>query len=272
MTAAEILIGTQGWQYQEWVGPFYPPGTAPPRMLEYYARAFRTAEIDATFYAVPADKTVAGWQEQVPAAFRFAAKIPQQITHELRLVNVREPLERFVERMRGLDSRLGAYLVQLSPDFAPTPLNHEALVVFLDLLPVDSRWAVEFRDPRWLEPPLLERFRERNVAIVLADSRWVPRDVTLGLAHEPTANFAYVRWMGPDRRISDFSRIRVDREEELAEWAAALSRLASRVRTVFGYFNNHWQGHSPASARRLQRLLGQRPVDPAALREQAELF
>ena len=272
MSAAELLIGTQGWHYPEWVGPFYPAGTAPQHMLELYARAFRSVEVDATFYAVPADKTVDGWRERVSSAFRFAAKVPQQITHELRLVDVQDPLELFVDRMRRLGDRLGACLVQLSPDFAPTPLNRQALAVFLDLLPGDARWAVEFRDARWFEPTVLGTLRARNVALALAEGRWVGRDVLLDLAREPTADFAYVRWMGPDRRITDFSRVRVDRDEDLGVWADALEGLALRVRTVFGYFNNHWQGHSPASARGLQRLLGQEPVDPAALRTQREFF
>jgi uncharacterized protein YecE (DUF72 family) len=78
--------------------------------------------------------------------------------------------------------------------------------------------------------------------------------------------------MGPDRAIEDYSRVLVDREHEIAEWAAGLVALAERVSTVYGYFNNHFQGHSPASARTLQRLLGQRPVEPGELADQGELF
>ena len=272
MSGTDLLIGTQGWHYPEWVGPFYPPGTSTRDMLELYARAFRSVEIDATFHAVPATKTVDGWRERVPDGFRFAAKVPQQITHELRLVDVQEPLTLFADRMRRLDTQLGACLVQLSPDFTPTPLNRQALAAFLDLLPADIRWVVEFRDARWIEPTVLETLRARNVALALAEGRWLARDVLMDLAGEPTADFVYARWMGPDRRITDFSKVQVDREPDLRLWAAALERLAGRVRTVFGYFNNHWQGHSPASARGLQRLLGQEPVEPAALRAQSELF
>ncbi len=87
----------------------------------------------------------------------------------------------------------------------------------------------------------------------------------LELAADPTADFCYVRWMGLDRRITDFSRPQLDREEELAAWAEVFKSLPASVDTVYGYFNNQFQGHSPHSARRMQRLVGQQPVEPTAL-------
>src|SRR5262249_29659683 len=41
-----ILIGTQGWNYEAWVGPFYPRDTRPAEFLSTYARAFRAVEVD----------------------------------------------------------------------------------------------------------------------------------------------------------------------------------------------------------------------------------
>ena len=87
----------------------------------------------------------------------------------------------------------------------------------------------------------------------------------------PTADFLYVRWMGPDREITDYSRVQFDRSEEIRAWSAALKSAANTI-DIFGFFNNHFAGHSPASARELQRLLGQQPVDPEALRNQRSLF
>ena len=87
-----------------------------------------------------------------------------------------------------------------------------------------------------------------------------------------TADFVYVRWMGPDRAIIDYSRIQVDRANELELWSGVLWPLAVKGRAVFGYVNNHFAGHSPASARQLQLLLGQKPVDPRELGEQISLF
>ena len=63
-----------------------------------------------------------------------------------------------------------------------------------------------------------------------------------------------------------------ERDDELAEWAGALRGLEPQVETVFGYFNNQFQGHSPYSVRELQKALGQEVIEPMAVRPQSELF
>jgi uncharacterized protein YecE (DUF72 family) len=110
------------------------------------------------------------------------------------------------------------------------------------------------------------------VALALSDGRWLPRRWLLALAERPTTDFHYVRWMGSDRRITDFSHVQLNRTAELERWADALRPLPARGLDVYGYFNNHFAGHSPASARELQRRLGQAAVAPEELREQTSLF
>jgi uncharacterized protein YecE (DUF72 family) len=124
-------VGTQGWNYDAWVGPFYPEGTRPVDFLRVYARAFDTVEVDSTFYAIPAPRTLRDWAERVPDEFQFALKMPQEITHESRLRNVAPALDQFFERARELGPKLGPVLVQLGPDFAPNELP--ALATFLPL-------------------------------------------------------------------------------------------------------------------------------------------
>jgi len=237
-----------------------------------YARAFRTVEVDSTFYAIPAEPVIRSWRERVPEGFAFALKVPQEITHEKRLIEVEPLLHRFCARASVLGTTIGPLLIQLSPEFHPTWANRDALRAFLELLPIRFRWAIEFRHPGWLDAETLELLRSYGVALALADSRWIKRGIVLELAIEPTADFAYVRWMGEQRRITDFSHVQIDRESELAQWVQALEALASRVQTVYGYFNNQYQGHSPESARTMQQLLGQSVVAPALLQEQVELF
>src|SRR5215218_1507071 len=266
----EIRLGTQGWNYDAWVGPFYPSGTRAGDYLSVYARAFSTVEVDSTFYAVPAAKTVRGWAERTPDEFRFALKLPQEITHENRLRDSADLAALFFDRARELGPKLGPVLVQLGPDFAPAELP--ALVEFLPTLPRDVRVAIEFRQRGWLSDGVLALLAEHGVAVALTDARWVPRRQMLALAERPTAPFAYVRWMGPNRDIVDYSRIQVDRTRELEAWAATLRALAGKLTRVYGYVNNHFAGHSPSSARDLQRMLGQRPVQPEQLGEQMTLF
>jgi uncharacterized protein YecE (DUF72 family) len=266
----DIRIGTQGWNYDAWVGPFYPPETRAADYLTVYGRAFTTVEVDSTFYAIPAAKTMRGWADRTPAEFTFALKLPQEITHENRLRDSADIAALFFDRARELGPKLGPILMQLSPDFAPVELP--ALASFLPMIPRDVRVAVEFRQRGWIHDGIIALLAEHNVAVALVDARWIPRKTMMALAERPTSDVSYIRWMGPNRDIVDYSRVQVDRTRELESWAQVIALLARRVKTVYGYVNNHFAGHSPASARELQRLLHQRPVEPDQLGEQMSLF
>lgn len=268
--AAPIRVGTQGWNYDAWVGPFYPDGTRPAEYLTTYARAFDTVEVDSTFYAIPPAKTVRGWASRVPPGFTFALKMPQTVTHELRLRACEDVVALFADRARELGDALGPVLLQFGPDFGPAELP--ALASFLPALPRDLKFAAEFRDRRWINEGVLALLAEHRVALALVDARWIPRRTMLRAAETPTADFAYVRLMGPDRSIVDYSRIQVDRSRELDAWAGVLPALAERVTTVNLYINNHFAGHSPATARMLQERLGLDPTPPAALADQLTLL
>ncbi|HEX2191489.1 MAG TPA: DUF72 domain-containing protein [Longimicrobiaceae bacterium] len=274
MTAARVRVGTQGWNYDAWLGGFYPEGTRPTDYLATYARAFDTVEVDSTFYAVPAEKSVRGWAARTPEGFSLALKLPREATHERRLRGAEDVAEEFFGRARELGGKLGPVLVQMGPDFLPDELP--ALAAFLPLVPRDLRAAVELRSRRWVDrrvlPGLLALLAAHGVALALSDGPWVPRDILLALAARPTADFHYVRWMGPDRAITDHSRLQADRAEEEGAWAEELLRAAARGTEVFAYFSNYWAGHAPGSAREMQRRLGQRPVDPRELGEQTTLF
>jgi len=271
--SGRILIATQGWNYAAWVGPFYPRGTRPAEFLSTYARAFRAVEVDSTFYAIPDARAMRGWAQRTPPDFTFALKMPKEVTHELRLRNADDLVRAFLDRAWELGPKLGPILLQMGPDFAPAELP--ALEDFLPRLPRDLRFAVELRDRRWMRPETLPRLLElltaQGTALALSDARWIPRETMMELAGRPTADFHYVRWMGPDREITDYSRLQFDRSEEIRAWAEVL-RLVAHTRDVYGFFNNHFAGHSPANAREMQPLLGQQPVDPASLGPQTSLF
>ncbi len=132
--------------------------------------------------------------------------------------------------------------------------------------------AIEFRDRGWIHDGIIALLAEHEVALTLTDARWIPRRTMLSLAERPTARFSYMRWMGPNREIVDYSRIQVDRSRELEQWAALIAQLAQRVTAVYGYVNNHFAGHSPASARQLSERLDLPVVDPSQLGEQMSLF
>ncbi|MBA2688858.1 MAG: DUF72 domain-containing protein [Gemmatimonadaceae bacterium] len=263
----KVRIGTQGWNYDAWTGPFYPEGTRPTEFLSVYSRAFETVEVDSTFYGTPAATTIRSWYDRTPVDFVFALKLPQEITHEQRLRDSTGATEEFFDRVRALGPKLGPVLVQMGPDFLPAELP--SLVDFLGRVPSDIRVAIEFRHRGWITDGVLALLRERNVALTLVDGRWIPRKMMIALSKQPTADFAYIRWMGPNRDIVDYSRVQVDRTRELEQWTSAMKEMAQNgVKEIFAYVANHFSGHSPATARDTQTILGQTPVSPDRLGDQ----
>jgi uncharacterized protein YecE (DUF72 family) len=91
-------------------------------------------------------------------------------------------------------------------------------------------------------------------------------------ALRPTADLAYFRWLGSRPHVAAYTHVQVDRSAQIAAWSVVLEQLRRQVREIFGYFNNHYEGHSPASARRLLRDLGEPVVEPDALDPQLSLF
>jgi uncharacterized protein YecE (DUF72 family) len=268
--SATILLGTQGWNYDAWIGPFYPIDTRPADFLPVYSRAFQTVEVDSTFYGVPVATTLESWAARTPPDFVFSLKMPQEVTHEQRLRDSTGASELFYERVRALGTKLGPILVQLGPDFQPNELP--AVVDFIRRMPKDLRFVVEFRHRGWLTEGVLALLRDRNIALALVEGRWIPRKTMLSLAKRPTADFVYIRWMGPNRDLVDYSRVQVDRSRELDLWTDAMLDVAERVKTIYGYVANTFTGHAPATVRGLQRRFGQKPVDPELLGEQLSLF
>src|ERR687890_2186897 len=137
-----VRVGCQGWNYEDWVTPpaaarpvFYPRGTRADRMLDLYARAFDTVEVDSTFYAIPTDSAVDGWRRRAPEGFTFALKLPREITHEHSLQGARaeRALEEFCLAARRLEDKLAAVLIQLPPQFEATRENLRALSEFIPL-------------------------------------------------------------------------------------------------------------------------------------------
>jgi uncharacterized protein YecE (DUF72 family) len=267
---SSLRLGTCGWNYDAWVGPFYPERTRAVDFLTLYARAFNSVEVDSTFYAIPAAKTVRNWATRVGDDFEFALKLPQEITHDLRLRSAEELSRRFFDVARELGKKLGPILIQLGPDFGESELP--ALAAYLPTLPADIRFAVEFRRREWINDGVIALLAEHHVALTLVEGRWIPRRTMVALAERPTAGFAYIRLMGPNRDIVDYSRVQADRTKELEIWAKVMAILAPNVDFTYTYVNNHFSGHGPATVRTLQEMLGQPAVDPAKLGTQLTLF
>ena len=168
-----FYIGCPIWSFKGWVGNFYPEGTKPSEFLREYTRRLTTVEGNTTFYAVPAQKTLEGWAEEMPPNFRFCPKIPKAISHEGKLMDNVERAREFIDIMRQLGTRLGPMFLQLPPRYSPKLIGD--LTAFLALWPSEVRLAVEVRHLDWFDSPhdesLNDLLSEHNMARVTIDTR-----------------------------------------------------------------------------------------------------
>lgn len=276
--ANRVHVGCQGWNYNDWVsgpasgGIFYPHGTLRAEMLEVYARAFETVEVDSTFYAIPSATTVDGWMKRTPPPFTFSLKLPQEITHErgLREGSARV-LAEFCERAMRLSTKLAVILIQLPPQFSATAENFRALSEFLPYLPRDLRFSIEFRDNGWIEERVMNLLSSYTVAPTLVEGQWIESERMRKVFDQSVADFAYIRFMGA-RNLVRFDVVQRPQDQNLQAWSETIKQLQKRVPNIYVYFSNYYEGHAPAGANRLKRLLGQPTVEAAALEEQPSLF
>lgn len=288
--AARVRFGTSSFSSEDWIGPFYPPGTKPGGFLRYYASQFDVVEVDSTYYAIPADRTVDGWAAKTPATFRLAAKFPRSIVHGGESshpdpTRVLDPDATYADRdqflavMSRLGEKLGPLVLQF-PFFARTAFASseaflERLDRFLADLPPTAAYAVEIRNPDWVGRTLTEVCRRHSAALVLVDQEWMPHGDRVERRFDVvTSGFSYVRLLGDRKRIEEitttWSREVIDRQASLERWAALLVRMALRGILTWVFVNNHYAGHAPTTVRRLEaqfraRLAlerGARPNDP----------
>ncbi|MGB2896221.1 MAG: DUF72 domain-containing protein [Anaerolineales bacterium] len=246
--SGQVYLGTQGFSFDDWVGPFYPAGTSKTAYLEQYAERLPAVEIDSTFYGVPRAATVQKWKERTPPGFRFAAKFPKLITHEKKLDRALGDAEAFIGTMQALGEKLAVLVLQFAYDF--TPDLWDRLDSFLAALPRGSRYAVEVRNRKWFKPEFKEMLSRHNIALVLQDLHYMPKLDWI------TADFTVIRWLGRRKDIARFNEIQIDRSKELDEWAQKVRRFLVDGVNVYGFFNNHFAGHSPESVREFAALLG----------------
>jgi uncharacterized protein YecE (DUF72 family) len=231
-----LYLGTSGFAYKEWKGPFYPEGSRDVDMLPYYATRFPSVEINYTFRRYPAPATLATWSERTPEGFRFALKANQRITHTRRLAGADTDVSDFLDRARTLGDRLGPILFQCPPSLR---FDRSLIESFLAYLPPTFRYAMEFRHPSWEEArPMLE---EQGVAWCFAETDETPDDAERILS----SPFAYLR-LRKDAYTDD----------ELTGWAHRVGEAVAQGRDVYAFLKHESDATAPRHADRLRALIG----------------
>ena len=239
---ADLRIGTSGWHYAGWWGPFYPGDLKKKDALRHYVTRFDAVELNAPFYRTPTEQAVEAWRDAVPSDFRFAWKASKFITHWRRL-NVNEnSMDLLESRLRLLKDRLGPVLFQLSPKMA---LDRDRLANFLRHLPKHRRYSFEFRHPSWYAAAILDLLRDHDAALCLSDHADAPAP------REITASWAYVRLHGPSGRYHGSYP-----DGMLEDWAASMRDWRRRSLDVWCFFDNDVKAAAPEDALRLLERLG----------------
>ena len=254
-----IRVGTSGFSYRDWEGPFYPEGLPDRDKLAFYAQEFDTVEINYSFYKVPTAQTLEAMADKTPPGFLFAIKAHREMTHEREdteavAARFREALTPWIER-----DCLACILLQFPPSFHCTPENLDVLRSLrerLEGLPT----VAEFRHVCWVSGRVFQQLRQLDMGICCVDQ---PRLTSLlppfGVT---TSDIAYVRlhgrnaakWWDHDEAWEryDYSYSR----EELEPWAVKAREMATNTRLTLLYANNHWMGQAVDTARQLKLLLG----------------
>jgi len=195
----------------------------------------------------------------------LSSTFPQVITHEKALADCDSEFEEFVKTMDILGPKLGAMVFQF-PFFDRWNFPKQdgflsVLAPFLKKLPADHQFAVEIRNRKWLDARFTDALREYNVALALTDTSFMPRPwETKEKFDMITANFAYIRWLGDRKAIeaqtTTWDKIIVDRKSDLKNWVDLLKEIVNdkKIRKLFAYANNHYEGFGPATVKRFQQL------------------
>src|SRR5262245_14156832 len=228
-----FYVGTSGYSYKEWKGPFYPEDLPDKQMLRFYGEQFRTVEINNTFYRMPKAAVLEAWGEEVPADFKFVLKAPQRITHMQRLKESGDSVSYLLDVSGSLGERLGALLFQLPPNMKQ---DLPRLRDFLALIPSTCRTAWEFRHASWFEDEVFSLLRERQAALCIAEA-----EGDLEVPFVATADWGYLRLRRPDYG-----------DAELKAWVKKVQ--GQGWRDAFVFFKHEDKGMGPQLAKRFLEL------------------
>ena len=233
------LVGTSGFAFKEWKGPFYPSGLKDDAMLGYYSGRYPTVEINNTFYRLPKEHVLLDWASQVPDQFTFAIKASQRITHYARLkAGAADALGFLLKNTASLGDRLGPILFQLPPNLQK---DSDRLRAFVALLPADRRFTIEFRHESWFDEETFDALRARDIALCVSESADVvcPRVAT--------ASWGYLRLHRQDYT-----------DPMLAEWQQYVAAQPWKDTYVF-FKHDYIDGAGPLAVERFVEMIGSTP-------------
>jgi len=263
------------------MGTFYPEGTKPSEFIVEYAKQFNTVEMDSTWHHMPGAQLTESLNRRTPAGFIFSAKVPAEITHEKYLVDCDKEMTQFLDVMSRLGEKLGPMVLQ----FAYVAKGKDAkeyktgdeflgrLKGFLPKLSKDFRYVVEVRNSSWLTPELFDLLRQHAIALAITAYYTMPalQEMLQQNLDPVTTDFTFIRFIGHRKEIDaliqnkirtgekqrEFDELIIDRAAEMRRWIPPIAQFLEKGIPAYIYFNNHYAGYAPGSARLFEKLWGE---------------
>ncbi len=253
-----IYIGTSGFQYDDWVGPYYPEDLPKKDWLSFYAQEFNTLEINFTYYRMPTARNLFAMAKKVPERFLFTVKATQEMTH----ARERDPkvFQQFIQAIAPLQetNKFGGILAQFPNSFRATDESRDYIKWFreqLGVLPV----VVEFRNKEWLTPETYQLLSENKLGFCGVDEPFFPRvaEVTGPVAYVRFHGRNYKKWWKHDQPYERYDY--TYKPEELEEWTPKIEQMNTMAEKTFIFANNHYRGQGIDTARQLKLMLPDQP-------------
>lgn len=247
-----IKIGTAGWDYKDWVGPFYPKQLEKTHYLPYFSKIFDIVEINSTFYNLPSESMVINWKNRVPENFRFVVKVWQKITHNLNEADLDLNINNFFSTLSLLNAKIKFFLLQFPPWFKYTENHLRKLKALIKEIPSEYKYIIELRDNSWFNSEILSKFIDGKKIIL--GTTYKPNIIPYYLENQK--NY-YIRLIG-DREITFFNRIQRDQKKSLSDLDKNIEKLMEipNIYEIFIIVNNHFAGFAPESVNELKKNWG----------------
>ncbi|TFG09566.1 MAG: DUF72 domain-containing protein [Promethearchaeota archaeon] len=247
----DINLGCAGWDYKDWIGPFYPKKLEPHEHLNFYAKYFNIVEINNTFYNLPSEEIVQNWYNRTPDDFRFVVKVWQNITHKLNEDDIDYYISEFFNTLEVLDDKLSCFLLQFPPWFHYSEKHLKQLEYLLGEAPSDFNHVIELRDDSWFDPQIIDTIIDKKR--ITLGTTYIPKCIPFYL---PDQHWHYIRMIG-DRELTVFNRIQRKQADAMKDLKKNIENLEKNpnIREIFIIVNNHFAGFAPETANVIRKML-----------------
>ena len=257
----DIYIGTAGYSYEDWEGPFYPEGVKTGgQKIQHYLNFFNTVEIDSSFYKILSPGYFWFLIKNTSKEFLINLKMHQEITH-FRGESFKKTKNDFFKSIDPLLKTERQFLVLFQFPYA-FKYNLENLEYLRKItLEFDIPKVIEFRHESWNKKEVYQQLQSQNFILSLVDTPNL-KGLFPSNVNEVTADSGYIRfhgrnaakWWKPEKAYERYN-YEYTNEEINKEIKKRILQLVKKTRRLVVIFNNHYQAKAVRNAIKLIEAL-----------------